>query len=483
MKPSYASQSAPPLNGRGDHATSPESEQQGNAAGPSVTPRPTAPDTAAPDTSNPDTSNKEDENGSTQPTAPKSPSKGNRKLILFGALGVGAIVAAIFGFRWWQYASTHQETDDAYVAGHIHPVNSRISGTVTQVLVDDNQVVSKGQVLVELDPRDYEVALRQARASLENAQHEADVADANINVTAANAQGQTTQAQGNIEAANASIAASEASLAEAQAGVPAAQADLAQVEANLVKAKLDYDRYTQLYQQGASPKQQLDSAKASYEALLAQRNAQREAIRQAEAKVAQAQKNVSNAQAQLASTRGTLQQANSTTLQTKSNQQQYRAALASVDQAAASLKNAQLQLSYTHILAPAAGRIGNKTVEVGQRLQAGQTLMSVVQDHPWITANFKETQLGKMKPGQVVEIKIDSFSGHSFEGKVDSLAPASGAKFALLPPDNATGNFTKIVQRIPVKIVFDPNSIKGYESRITPGMSVVVSVDLNQSAE
>ncbi|MBW4471531.1 MAG: HlyD family secretion protein [Stenomitos rutilans HA7619-LM2] len=401
------------------------------------------------------------------------------KRVLLVALGVGAIALTVAGVRWWQYASTHQETDDAYVTGHIHPVNSRVSGTVTQVLVDDNQRVAQGQLLVQLDPRDYEVALQQAQAALEAARHQADVAQTNIGVVAANAQGQTTAAQGNIDAAAASISTSEAALAEARAGVPAAQANLVQVEANLVKAKLDYDRYINLVREGASPQQQLDAAKATYEALLAQRNTLKEQIRQAQAQVVQAQKNVDNAQAKLAATKGTLEQANSVTKQTEANRRQYQAALAAIAQAQSQVKNAQLQLSYTRITAPTAGLIGNKTAEVGQRLQSGQTLMAVVQDQEWIVANFKETQLGKMKPGQLVEIKIDSFPNHPFKGKVDSLSPASGAKFALLPPDNATGNFTKIVQRVPVKVVFDPESMKGYESQIAPGMSVTVSVLLN----
>ncbi|XGV94763.1 MAG: HlyD family secretion protein [Leptolyngbya sp. BL-A-14] len=412
------------------------------------------------------------------PPQPVSSSKHNRKRILIGAMAIGAIAATVFGYRWWRYAATHQETDDAYTTGHIHPVNARIAGTVTQVFVDDNQTVTQGQQLVQLDPRDYQVALQQAQAALAVAQHQADVAQTNIGIVSTNAQGQTTVAQGNIDAAAASIATSQAALSEAQAGVPAAQANLAQVEANLVKAKLDYDRYTNLVKEGASPQQQLDAAKANYEAILAQRNALEEQIRQAQARVVQAQKNLDSAQAKLASTKGTLEQANSAAKQTEANRRQYQATLAAIAQAQAQVKNAQLQLSYTHITAPTAGRIGNKTVEVGQRLQSGQTLMAVVQDQPWIVANFKETQLGRMKPGQAVEIKIDSFPNHPFKGKVDSLSPASGAKFALLPPDNATGNFTKIVQRLPVKVVFDPQSIKGYEAQIAPGMSVIVSVEI-----
>lgn len=413
----------------------------------------------------------------TPPPAPGSHSRSFRKLIIFSVLGVGAAIAAIWGFRWWHYAQTHQETDNAYITGHISPVNARISGTVTQILVDDNQTVNAGALLVKLDPKDYEVNLQQAKAALEAARRQAQVAKTNIDVVATNAQGQTTIAQGNIGAASANVATADAALAEAQAGVPVNQAVLSQTEANLVKAQLDYQRYNQLLKEGAVPQQQLDTAKANYQALLAQRNSIQEQIRQAQARVAQAQKKLDNAQESLKSSQGGLQQANATAKQTDANRRQYQAALAAIDQAQSQVKNAQLQLGYTDIKAPMAGKVGNKTVEIGQRVQPGQTLLSLVQEQPWIVANFKETQLGKMQSGQEVEIKIDAFPNHPFKGRVDSLSPASGAKFALLPPDNATGNFTKIVQRIPVKIVFEPESIRGYAARITPGMSVVVAVE------
>ena len=412
------------------------------------------------------------------PDEPKTPRQHPyRKWILLGALGVGLVVASIVGYRWWRFAATHAETDDAYVTADVHPINARINGTVTQVAVNDNQQVKQGELLVKLDPRDYDVALQQSKASLAVSQQQAQVAQANIGVTATNAQGLTTQAQGNIDAAAASVSTAQASLAEAQAGVPAAQAQLAQVKANLVKADLDYKRYTTLFNEGAVAQQQLDAARATDESTRAQYNAIGEQIKQAQARVVQAQTNLNNAQAKLGSTQGNLQQANASGQQTEVNRRQYQAALATVAQSQAQLRNAQLQLNYTSIGAPLVGRIGNRTVQVGQRVQPGQTLMSLVQPIPWITANFKETQLGKMQPGQAVEIKIDAFPGHLFRGRVDSVSPASGAKFALLPPDNATGNFTKIVQRIPVKIVFDPDSIKGYETRITPGMSVIATVE------
>ena len=175
-----------------------------------------------------------------------------------------------------------------------------------------------------------------------------------------------------------------------------------------------------------------------------------------------------------------MQQADATSQQTEVSRQQYKVAQAAVTQAEVQLKSATLQLSYTVLKAPASGQVGNKTVQVGQRVQPGQTLMSLVQQQPWIVANFKETQLAKMQPGQLVEIKLDAVPGHRFVGRIDSLAPASGAKFALLPPDNATGNFTKIVQRVPIKVVFDADSIRGYESKLTSGMSAAVTVEVPQ---
>lgn len=398
-------------------------------------------------------------------------------LILAG-LGVGAVVAGSFGYRWWQYASTHESTDNATVAGHIHQVSSRINGTVADVLVNDNQLVQKGQLLVKLDPRDYQNKVQQVKASLLAAQGQANAARSSINLASQNATASTTQAQGNVQSAIAAISTAQAEVREAQAGISAAQAQVAQAEANLQKAQADYNRYNSLFQQGAIPRQQLDTARAAYQVALAQRNSAQQAVAQAGAKLAQAQEGVVKAQAELAASKGGLQQARAGGVQTQVNRSQYEAATAEISQAQANLKDAQLQLSYTNITAPSVGRVGRKTVEVGQRVQPGQPLMAIVDNEYWVVANFKETQLEQMKPGQPVEIKLDAFPHHPFIGRVDSISPASGAQFALLPPDNATGNFTKIVQRIPVKIVLDPQSIKGYESRITPGMSAEVSVEL-----
>jgi membrane fusion protein (multidrug efflux system) len=411
-----------------------------------------------------------------QPVQPL-PKKKNRKPLIFAVVGIAAITASVFGYRYWSYASTHEETDNATVAGHIHQVSSRINGTVSEVEVNDNQLVQKGQLLLKLDPRDLQMKALQAQAALDAAQREANAAQTSIRLAAQNAQAQTTQAQGNISDAQAGISAAQASVTEARAGIPAAQAAVAQANANLQRTQADYNRYQSLYSQGAIPRQQLDNAKAAYEVALAQRNSAQQGVQQAQAKLAQAIQGVSSAQAKLAQSRGGLQQATATGVQTDVNRAQYEAARAAIAQAEASLKDAQLQLSYTNITALSNGRVGRKSVEVGQRVQPGSPLLAIVEGDYWVSANFKETQLEDMKPGQEVEIKLDAFAHHTFTGRVDSISPASGSQFALLPPDNATGNFTKVVQRIPVKVTFDPQSIQGYESRITPGMSAVVSVE------
>lgn len=412
------------------------------------------------------------------PPSTKSAQKRPVRLLLGTLLGVGAIVGGGFGYRWWQYASTHEQTDNAAVAGHLYQISSRVAGTVSAVPVDDNEQVQPGELLVQIDPRDYQVKVQQAKAALEIAQRQAKAAQTSITQVGTTAQAQTTEAQGKVANAIAAISTAEAAVTEAQAGVPAAEAQLAQTEATLQQAQADYNRYQSLAQEGAIPRQQLDAAKAAFNVAQAQRNAAQQGVRQARAKVAQAQQGVTQAQAQLQASRGGLQQAQATGVQTNVNRSQYEAAVGAISQAQAQLAEAQLQLSYTNIAAPAAGHIGRKTVEVGQRVQAGQPLMAVVGNQMWVVANFKETQVRKMHPGETVDIELDAFPGHTFKGQVNSLSPASGSQFALLPPDNATGNFTKIVQRIPVKITFDPNSIRGYESQITPGMSATVSVEV-----
>jgi membrane fusion protein (multidrug efflux system) len=411
---------------------------------------------------------------------PEKPEPKRIKPIAFvlAGLGLGAVVAGIFGYRYWQYASTHQSTDNATVVGHIHPVSSKIAGTVTYVLVGDNQEVQAGQLLIKLDPKDYENKVQQAQAALESSKQTAKAAQANIDLASQTTSGKTTQAQGNINTAQAAIANAQAIMQEAQAGIPLAEAQVAEANANFQKAQTDYDRYNSLFKQGAIAKQELDTAKAAYDVAQAQKNSALQIVQQAKSRLAQTQEGIVSAQSRLAATGGELEQATASGQQTTVNRSEYEAAQSAIAQSAAMLKDAQLQLSYIDVFATSTGRIGKKNVEVGNRIQVGSPLMAIVENNYWIVANFKETQLNRIKNGQSVEVKLDAFPDRIFLGRVDSIAPASGAQFSLLPPDNATGNFTKIVQRISVKITLDPQSLKGYESRITAGMSAEVTVEI-----
>ncbi len=409
------------------------------------------------------------------------PAKSSRKRpvkAIVAIAGVGAIAAGAFGYNWWQFASSHEETDNATVAGHVHQISARIPGNVQAVLVNDNQQVKQGQALVKLDPRDYQIKLQQAQADLAAAQQKANTAQINIALSSKNADATTVQALGDIAKAQTAIAQAQAQVAEATAGIPQAQAQLAQSQANLQKAQSDLTRYTSLFNAGAIAQRDLDTARQAYQVAVAQKDASQEGVRQAQARLGQSQQAVANAQAGLAASQSGIQQSQAKGIQTQVSQSDFGTAKTAIAQAQVALNNAQQQLSYTNITAPANGKIGRKTVEVGQQIQAGTPLMALVSNEYWVTANFKETQLGKIRPGQRAEITLDSFPGRKFEGRVDSLSPASGAQFSLLPPDNATGNFTKVVQRIPVKVVFDAQSIKGYESFITPGMSAKVMVEL-----
>ena len=411
------------------------------------------------------------------PEPPKAGGIAARKkaLLIWGGVAV-LVLLVVLGVRYIIWSAHHEETDDAYLEGHLHPISARVTDTVQQVLIDDNQHVVEGQTLIVLDPNDYKVKLDQATAALSAAARQADTAEAAIRSTSQSATAQTTQAEGSIGEAKASILASKAAVTAAEAGVPRAQAQLEEANATLQREDTDLHRYEDLYAKEQVSKQTVDHQRASYQVAVAAQAAAQEQVRQAQAQLVAAQQGVVRTEALLKNSQGGLQSAQATRLETNVRAGQFAAAQAAVAQATAALEDAKLQLSYTIIKAPVSGRIGNKSVEAGQRVQIGQPLMAIVEDQPWVVANFKETQLEKMRTGQRVEVEIDTFPNHKFYGHVDSLAPGSGNEFALLPPDNATGNFTKIVQRIPVKIVLDQESVRGYEKLLSPGMSSLVTV-------
>jgi membrane fusion protein (multidrug efflux system) len=404
------------------------------------------------------------------PEFQKRPS--HRKKVLAAAALTAFAGVSTWVVHYWLWARSHEETDDAYIAGHVHPVSARIAGTVASVLVDDNQHVEGNQVLVRLDPRDYQVRLAQAQAALDVARRQAASADTAVEFSTRSAAAQTTEADGGVRSAEAAIAAAQAAVTEASAGIPRAQAALSEAEANRRRAELDYQRYAELVAKDQVSRQQFDHARAAYDAAVADQSAAAEAVRQAEARLVQARESVARARAQLLQSQGKALSARAAGTETDVRRRQHETAVAAIAQAESVLEDAKLQLSYTEIRSPVAGRVGRKGVEAGQRLQPGQPLLAIVEDDLWVVANYKETQLTRMKPRQQVEVTIDSFPDHTFRGRIESMSPGTGAQFALLPPDNATGNFTKIVQRVPVKIRFDGESIRGYERLLVPGMSV-----------
>ncbi len=360
----------------------------------------------------------------------------------------------------WRYLASYESTDDAQIDGHINSVSARVSGHVIKLNVEDNQYVEKGTVLVEIDPTDYQVAAAQARANYADAQAQAAAAGINVPVTNVSTSSQVTAAQAGVASAKAGVAAARQQYA-------AAQAQAVQAEANNVKAQNDLGRYKQLIDKQEISQQQYDQAVAAAAASAASVEAARAAADAAAAQIEQAQGKLeqSNADLRTAQTRPQVMQVTSA---------RARAAQATAERRKAELDQAELNLQYTKVVAPVTGVVSNRTVEVGQNVQPGQEMMKVIPlEDIWVTANFKETQLKSMKPGQHTDISVDA-NGKTYKGHVDSIAGASGARFSLLPPENATGNYVKVVQRIPVKIDFEPGETKGHELR--PGMSVVPKV-------
>lgn len=388
------------------------------------------------------------------------------------------VLAGLGGLFWYLHASQFEKTDNATLVGHVHPIAPRVPGTIVEVRVNDNQTVEKGDVIAVIDNRDYKLALSQAEHNLLNAKAQATTAQSNIDYNQRQAASQMTQAQGTLGASQATITQSRQAVDEAEAAVTQAAQVLRQQEVNYRKAQSDYARY-----QGVDPDavsaQQMETVLTSLKSAEATRNSAEAAVNQARARLAQARANVKSNVSGLTRSKGVVQSAQAQTSQLDVVKGQYQQALAAVKIAEDEVRQAKLNLSYTRILAPVSGRIGKKTLEVGQRVQPGEQLMAVVSPDIWVVANYKETQLNRMRPGQPVEVEVDAFPSHHFEGVVNSFSPASGAQFALLPPENATGNFTKIVQRVPVKILLNPDTLKGYENLLVPGMSTVVSVKVS----
>ena len=375
-------------------------------------------------------------------------------------LGIAIIVLVVAGIFAYRYFTSYESTDDAQVDGHINSVSARISGHVIKLNVRDNESVQAGAVLVEIDPADYRVAYERAKADFEDAQAAAQAAGVTVPITSVNTTSQVSATEADVNSARAGIQVSQQQFA-------AAKAQLQEAEANNVKAQNDLTRYKQLVQKQEISQQQFDQATAAAQASAATVEAARATVDAAQQQVTQAQGKLVQAQANWAN-------ASTAPKQMQVTRAKAASALAEAQRKKADLDQAALNLLYTKIVAPVNGLVSNRTVEVGQNVAPGQELLKVINlDDVWITANFKETQLRNMRPGQPVTIEVDA-NGRKYNGKVDSIAGASGARFSLLPPENATGNYVKVVQRIPVKIDLDPGENQDHQLR--PGESVTPKV-------
>src|SRR5215468_3458866 len=395
-------------------------------------------------------------------SADRKYSAGGRRQRRRRLLIVIAVVVLVVGGIWfWYHLGGYESTDDAQADVHLYPVSARVSGYVIRVNVNDNQWVNQGDVLVEIDPTDYQVALAQAKANLANAEATARSLNITVPITSVNSTSQLQFTASGIEDARAAISAAEKQLAAAHQQVEAAQA-------NDVKAQDDLRRYKLLVDKREVSPQIYDQSLAAAKASTAN-------VAAAQANESAAQESVNQAQSRLAQATANHAYAQTGPQQVSSTKARVQAAIADVQQKRAVVKQAQLNLQYTKIIAPVSGAV-NKTVVVGLNVEPGQQLLTVVPlDEVWVTANFKETQLEHMQVGQKADIHVDSY-GTTLHGHVDSIAGATGPLFSLLPPENATGNYVKIVQRVPVKIVLDPGENR--DRGLRPGMNVVPDVYL-----
>ncbi|MCY2929305.1 MAG: HlyD family secretion protein [Planctomycetota bacterium] len=432
------------------------------------------------------------------------PRKRTRLLIVAGVL---AGLSLAVGVPYWWWARQYESTDDAAVEGHVIPVAPKIAGQVVEVLVKDNELVKEGQVLVKIDPRDATVRQQLAEAALTSAQARAQAAKVYVELT-------KMTSQADLDAATAGVAIAKDAVSSAAAGVDVATSKVLQADARVGSAKAfveqanaqiaadqaeadrtaaDLKRYSQLKATGSITNQQFDAATAASQAAAAHLAAARKAVASAEAQRVEAEAAARAAQDGVKQAQAALAQANSGVLQAQAKlamasvtaqrvaqaEAQQQGADADVVLAEATLRQAKDQMAYTTVVAPQAGRVARKGVQVGSYVQIGQAMLAVVPLEVWVVANFKETQLTNMKPGQDVTVTVDAYPGQSFKARLESLQAGTGARFSLLPPENATGNFVKVVQRVPVKIVFEaeaPGKAPWNRFLLAPGMSVVPEV-------
>jgi len=389
---------------------------------------------------------------------------------------VGAIIIAAGGvFLWLWITAGRESTDDAQVDAPVTPVSARVGGTVMRVPVKDNQRVDAGAVLVELDPRDYQVAIDKARAELADAEASAVAAQSNVPITSTTTASNVSTAEGFVEEAGGGVDAAQKEVGAAHARLTTAQARQREAEANAARTSKDVERLRGLLAKDEVSQQQFEAAVSAAEAQRAATDSAKSQVVEAEAGIRVAESKLLQARAGEQQARAGLRSAQTGPAQVAATRARALAAEAHAQQARASLAQAELNLQYTTIKAAVKGVVSRKTAQIGQVIQPGQPLMALVPyEDVWITANFKETQLQNMRPGQSATVKVDAYGGREYKGHVDSIAAATGSRFSLLPPENATGNFVKVVQRVPVKIVLEPG--QDPEHLLRPGLSVAPTV-------
>ncbi len=387
---------------------------------------------------------------STEPVQPRSRRRGIIIIVL--------VLLAVIGLGLWWRSTFSEDTDDAQINGHLIQISSRIAGQVIKVDVDENQMVKAGDVIAELDPRDFQVAVENAEAALASAQAAAAAAQVNVPLTSINT-GST------LSSAAADVSSAHASISQAQQQFQAAQARVAQAVANNTKAQADLERYKPLVEKDVISKQQFDAAVASADAAKA-------SLADAQASQQAAADGIRVARERETQAQASLKYAQTGPQQVAAQSARAKQAEAQVKQAQAQLDQARLNLSYTKIVAPAAGIITRKSVEVNQNVSVGQNMTTLVSlEDIWVTANFKETQLRHMSAGQAVEIRVDA-TGKDYKGKVTQIGGATGSVLSLFPPENATGNYVKVVQRVPVRIDFTDLKNEDPDHLLRPGLSV-----------
>jgi len=405
------------------------------------------------------------QNASTAPavvaTVPEDPEKRRRRFVIIGAVILVTLVAAVL---YMVHAHDYETTDDAQVDAHLIPINARTDGTIRAVYVEDDAYVKAGQPLVDLDPTDTQVSLTQAQAKFDRAQAQREAQSPSLPITVLNNTTSVSQQQS-------AVVNAEASLASAQHDYDNSVAMQQQAEATNIRAQADFQRYKTLYEKN-------EAAKADYDNYAAIASGQVAAVKGSEASVASAQKMIEQRQAQLAEEKSKLEQSQKNApRQVAIQEADLRSQVANEESAKAELQQAQLNLGYSHIVAPAAGITTQRSAEIGSHISSGQQLMMIVDiGDLWVTADFKETQLARMHPGQHVKLHVDALD-HDFDGTIEAMPAITGSRSSVLPPENATGNYVKVVQRLPMRIRFNPGQ-SGME-KLRPGMSVEPTVHLD----